>query len=80
MKILKANFIFDGEKFLKENAVVLNENKIVDVIYIPDESLEQYSKIDLLDGILVPGFVNAHCHLELSYLQNIFSPQCTMTG
>jgi len=80
MKILKVNAIFDGEKFLRENAVVLNENKIVDIIYIPNESIEQYSSIEVEEGILVPGFVNTHCHLELSYLQNVFSPQCKMAG
>ena len=25
----------------------------------------------LLDGAIVPGFVNAHCHAELSYMKEI---------
>ena len=27
---------------------------------------------DILEGAIVPGFVNAHCHVELSHLQGKF--------
>ncbi len=27
-----------------------------------------------LDGVLIPGFVNTHCHLELSHLKNEITP------
>lgn len=27
-----------------------------------------------LEGVLVPGFVNTHCHLELSHLKNELTP------
>ena len=31
------------------------------------------SDIEVLKGMLCPGFVNAHCHLELSHLKSVIA-------
>lgn len=64
---LTADFIFDGER-LRKNAVLIiqNDGLIVDCIEAPDNEMSQNAEYH--SGILSPGFVNAHCHLELSHL------------
>ncbi len=32
--------------------------------------------VQLLEGILCPGFVNAHCHIELSHLKGMIAEEC----
>ncbi len=71
-RIIKCNKIFDGENFIVQNAVCIANNKVIDVLLITDDHENNYEGIEKYSGILVPGFVNAHCHLELSYLHNEF--------
>ena len=34
----------------------------------------------MVDAILTPPMVNAHCHTEVSYLKGAIPPQCGFTG
>jgi aminodeoxyfutalosine deaminase len=65
---LQANKIFNGFDWLADDQVlILNENGVIDNILPANEA---GNNIEELDGILVPGFINCHCHLELSHLKN----------
>jgi cytosine/adenosine deaminase-related metal-dependent hydrolase len=35
---------------------------------------EAHGEMEKLDGILVPGLINCHCHLELSHLKGVIPP------
>jgi len=65
----KANNIFTGSTFLDPEIVLVTDNEgiIVDTISTKDAG----DNIEVFDGILTPGFINAHCHLELSHLKNV---------
>jgi len=52
---------------------------IVDVIDTGGK-LEEREKPEFYNGILVPGFVNAHCHLELSHLRGVIEPHGGLPG
>lgn len=64
---LKADFIFDGQRLLKDTVLVLKaDGTVLDLV--DADSLDGAS-VESFDGILSPGLVNAHCHLELSHLK-----------
>ena len=75
MRFLTADYLFPlDQKPIKEGVVNVDKSgKVISVIHsrkkIPSKKLEVFK------GIISPGFVNAHCHLELSYLQNKISKQ-----
>ena len=74
MRFLSAHYVFPvSSPPLKNGIVCVNdEGCIVDVI--GGGRLEERKKLEFHNGILVPGFVNAHCHLELSHLRNAIKP------
>lgn len=65
-KKLQADLLFDGHRFRERQVLVLSEDRIVESIIELDQA---GSEIERIEGILSPGFVNCHCHLELSHLK-----------
>jgi cytosine/adenosine deaminase-related metal-dependent hydrolase len=67
MKKLTADYIFDGFRMHTEAVLILNENgEVQDLIEHAEKSIRETAQN--FEGILSPGFINAHCHLELSHL------------
>jgi cytosine/adenosine deaminase-related metal-dependent hydrolase len=66
---LKADFLFTGETLLNNEYVLIAnfDGEIINIIDAKDVGEE----IETFEGILSPGFINAHCHLELSHLKDI---------
>jgi aminodeoxyfutalosine deaminase len=64
-----ATQIFNGFKMLPPKTVLITNAKgqIIDIV---DSSMAG-DDIKFVEGILCPGFVNSHCHLELSQLKNL---------
>ena len=53
-----------------------SENEVVEV----GELTEECEDTEFYSGILCPGFVNAHCHVELSHLVGMFEQATGMSG
>ncbi len=51
------------------NAVLVLDDQDTTINIIPENKID-FSDFETFDGYLVPGFVNTHCHLELSHLKN----------
>lgn len=59
--------LFDGNQFLGPDQVLItNETGRVEATVPRTEAGEETQE---LNGIITPGFVNAHCHLELSHMK-----------
>ncbi len=64
----KANYLFTGKNILDDKSVLITNDagKIIDIV---DEGAAGHD-VEVFNGILSPGFINAHCHLELSHLKD----------
>lgn len=76
---LAANYIYDGLK-LKKNAYVSVDNQ-GKILYVSDENeaLVERERTIFYNGIISPGFVNSHCHIELSSLKKRIPQNIGMT-
>lgn len=64
---LSSSQIFDGYEILtgKQVLIVDSQGKIIDIV----SENEAGEGINYFEGILSPGFINCHCHLELSHMK-----------
>lgn len=67
---IAATYIFPGNRPPIKNGIVVcsTDGTIVEIIDNKGE-LKEESGLEFYSGIIVPGFVNTHCHLELSHLK-----------
>jgi cytosine/adenosine deaminase-related metal-dependent hydrolase len=68
----KADQIFTGEGMAPAGYVLITNEEGVIIDLIPGEDAGE--NIEYAGHLLTPGFINAHCHLELSHLINQVSP------
>ena len=76
MQKFSADYIFPVSSPPIKNGILIIDDKakIVDILN-PEEYNSSLDDVKKFKGIICPGFVNAHCHLELSYLQNKINPK-----
>ena len=74
---LNADHLFTGQKFLSSDDVLVVDDKGTIEAIVPlaeaGEGLEKF------EGILSPGFVNCHCHLELSHMKGMIPEKSGMS-
>ena len=64
----QADGIFTGSDLLDESHVLIAETDGTVINIISQE--EAGDDVERSKGVLSPGFINCHCHIELSYLKN----------
>lgn len=67
-----ADQLFDGYTLHgPEKVLVTSENGTILSVISREEAGEE---VETVAGILLPGLINAHCHLELSHLKDVIAP------
>jgi len=74
---LQATQLFDGYRFHQNKILVLQENGTVEAIIDPSDAGDD---VQMIRGILSPGFINCHCHLELSHLKDQIPENTGLAG
>ena len=70
MRKITADWIFTGLKdkpLLEKGVLVIDETGVV--IGISERDAHDAASLEIVSGILTPGFINTHCHLELSHMK-----------
>lgn len=81
MKKISANYIYTGNAApIKNGVIILKDNgEIVDVLN-PKNTAINWAEIERYDGVICPGFINTHCHLELSHLKGEIAEKTKLHG
>ncbi len=66
---VQGDHLFDGEKLWGREKVLVRDQqgRKIDII----NANEAGDNVNYVPGLITPGFVNAHCHIELSHLKNV---------
>jgi len=81
MKKISANYIFPGNSAPIKNGVIkLDNNGVIESVLNPSIDAVNWDEVAIHKGIICPGFVNTHCHLELSYLKGKIAEKTQLHG
>jgi cytosine/adenosine deaminase-related metal-dependent hydrolase len=81
MRKITSNYLFSvTQGNLKNGIIILNDDGTIADVIDNRGLLYEISNLEYYNGILVPGFINTHCHLELSYLKGKIDNPEGLTG
>ena len=74
----KADYLFTGHHMIEAPSVLVTTGEgRIEAIVSP---LEAGEDVEVFRGILCPGFINCHCHLELSHMKGLIAEKTGMVN
>jgi aminodeoxyfutalosine deaminase len=67
----KADKLFDGHQFHDNKVLITDEEGVIKDMVTENEAGDN---VEVFTGLILPGLINCHCHLELSHLKNVIPP------
>jgi len=81
MRYISADHIYSAHiGFLRNGILAVDENGVIRDLLDPRAGGELPQGVQHIEGVLCPGFVNAHCHLELSHLRGQITRRTGFVG
>jgi cytosine/adenosine deaminase-related metal-dependent hydrolase len=81
MKYFSAQYILTNAGPPLKRAVICTEDDgTIISIEKTEGKLSENHSVEFYNGVIVPGFVNCHCHLELSHLKNEISEKTGLSS
>lgn len=72
---IASNLLLSGGEFVARPIIEVDERgRILSVEQFDEGTIDRMSGVEFYNGVMVAGFVNAHCHTELSYLKGEIEP------
>lgn len=69
MRKITADWIYPiSQTPIKEGVVIIDDAG--KVLQLDDRSNHDESEMEVYEGVIIPGFINTHCHLELSHMKS----------
>jgi cytosine/adenosine deaminase-related metal-dependent hydrolase len=76
MKHFSAQYIFTNTgPPIKRGIVSAGEDGMIMGVDDTGGNLVEKDSVEFHNGIIIPGFVNCHCHLELSHMMDLIPPK-----
>ena len=81
MRKIAANYVCPivSEPLLNGTLILDDDGKVIDLVE-GAAGFKEHENVEFYNGLIVPGFVNAHCHLELSYLRGKIPQKTRLPG
>jgi cytosine/adenosine deaminase-related metal-dependent hydrolase len=81
MKKFSAQYaITNSGPVLKRPVITVSDDGTITGIDDTGGELREMDSVEFHNGIIIPGFVNCHCHLELSHMRGIIDRGIGLTG